>query len=358
MTTLFSFIVVLGILIFVHEFGHFIVAKGFDVKVTKFSLGFGPRLAGKQWGETEYLISALPLGGYVKMVGEQSSDEISEEDAPRAFANKPVWQRFLIVFAGPFANLFFSFFLFSVMFSIAGLPILKPTTMIGRVVEGGAGAAAGLKAGDQFIKINDQEIKEWSDVYYLVTNSNGAPLRMTILRDNQEITITARAEKSEIKNEFGEVTGTGYRLGIERDMSAMEFEDASIIEAVEAGYRQTWDMMRKTVIGIAKMVQRVIPASEIGGPILIAQLAGKQFKAGWLEFCYFMGFLSVNLGILNLLPVPVLDGGHLVFFSLEAVRRKPLTREAMERLQMIGLALLVSLMVFAFYNDIMRMFQS
>ena len=358
MTTLLSFILVLGILIFVHEFGHFIVAKAFRVKVTKFSLGFGPKMIGKQWGETEYLISALPLGGYVKMVGEQGGADIAPEDAPRAFANKPVWQRFLVVFAGPFSNLFFSFILFSVIFAIAGLPILKPTTMIGKVIKGGAGATAGLQAGDQFLQINDQEISDWSDVYYLVTNSGGKPLHIKILRGDKKITLTAQAEKTDLKNEFGEVKGSGYRLGIERDMSALEFEDASIGQAVMAGYNQTKDMINKTILGLGKMIQHKIPASEIGGPILIAQLAGKQFKAGWLDFCYFMGFLSVNLGILNLLPVPVLDGGHLVFFSLEAIRRKPMTPDAMEKLQMIGLALLVSLMVFAFYNDIMRMLTS
>ncbi len=358
MTTLLSFILVLGILIFVHEFGHFIVAKAFNVKVTKFSLGFGPKMFGKTWGETEYLVSALPLGGYVKMVGELGNDEISDEDAPRAFANKPVWQRFLVVFAGPFSNLFFTFILFSIIFTIVGLPILKPTTMIGKVQENGAGAAAGLMAGDQFVRINHQEINDWAEVYHVVTNSNGTPLQITVLRGEDELSLTGKAEEIDLKNEFGEVTGKGYRLGIERDMSAMEFEDASIFQAILAGYEQTWDMTRKTVIGIGKMVQRVIPASEIGGPILIAQLAGKQMEAGWLQFCYFMGFLSVNLGILNLLPVPVLDGGHLVFFSLEAVRRKPLTAQAMEKLQMIGLALLVSLMVFAFYNDIIRMLSS
>ena len=358
MTTLFSFILVLGILIFVHEFGHFIVAKAFDVKVLKFSLGFGPKMVGKKWGETEYLVSALPLGGYVKMVGEQASEEISEADSTRAFANKPVWQRFLIVFAGPFSNLFFTFALFAVIFSIVGLPILQPTTSIGRVHQGGAGEAAGLLAGDQFVRINHQEITDWSEVYHIVTNSNGSALQITVLRDGQTMTFTAQPAEIELKNEFGEVTGKGYRLGIERDMSAMEFEPASLTEAIAAGYNQTWDMISKTVMGIGKMIQRVIPASEIGGPILIAQLAGKQMKAGWLEFFYFMGFLSVNLGILNLLPIPILDGGHLVFFSMEAIRRKPMTREAMEKFQMIGLALLVSLMVFAFYNDIMRMLTS
>ncbi|MEN8140429.1 MAG: RIP metalloprotease RseP [Thermodesulfobacteriota bacterium] len=358
MTTILSFILVLGILIFVHELGHFLVAKLFNVKVTKFSLGFGPKMVGKRWGETEYLISALPLGGYVKMVGEQGSEEVSETDVPRAFANKPVWQRFLVVFAGPFSNLFFTFVMFAVIFSIIGLPILRPTTMIGKVMEGGAGEAAGLVSGDQFLRINHQEISDWSEVYHVVTNSAGAPLEITVLRGEEKVTLTAQAEEVDIKNEFGEVTGQGYRLGVERDMSAMEFEDASLVQGVAAGYQQTWEMISMTVIGIGKMIQRVVPASEIGGPILIAQLAGKQMRAGWLEFCYFMGFLSVNLGILNLLPVPVLDGGHLVFFSLEAVRRKPLTAQAMEKLQMIGLALLVALMVFAFYNDIMRMISS
>ncbi len=355
MTTTFAFIFVLGILIFVHEFGHFIIAKLFNVKVLKFSLGFGPKMFGKQIGDTEYVISAFPLGGFVKMTGENIEEEVAPIDAERAFSHKPVWQRFCIVFAGPASNLLFTVILLSTIFMVMGLPILRPSSMIGEVTAEGAGARAGLATGDIVKQIDSQEISDWSDVYYIVTESGGKTLAITVERNGESVTVEATPEEKEIKNEFGEVTGKGYRLGIARDMS-VEFEPASISASIAAGYNQTVEMVRKTVLGIWKMVQRDIPASEIGGPILIAQIAGKQLQSGWIDFFYFMGFLSVNLGILNLLPIPVLDGGHLVFFSMEAIRRKPLTRELQEKMQLIGIVLLVSLMLFAFYNDILRIF--
>ncbi len=357
MTTAFAFIVVLGILIFVHEFGHFIIAKLFNVKVLKFSLGFGPKMVGKKIGETEYVVSAFPLGGFVKMMGENIDEEVAPLDEARAFSHKPVWQRFFIVFAGPAFNLLFTVVLLSSIFIVMGLPILGPSTMIGKVTEDGAGARAGLLDRDIVKQIDDQEIKDWSEVYYIVTESKGNTLKFTVERNGELITLNATPEEVEVKNEFGEVTGKGYRLGIARDMT-LEFEPATILESVTAGFNQTVEMTRKTLIGIWKMMQRIIPASEIGGPILIAQIAGKQLQSGWLDFFYFMGFLSVNLGILNLLPIPVLDGGHLVFFSMEAIRRKPLTRELQEKMQLIGIVLLVSLMVFAFYNDILRIVTS
>jgi regulator of sigma E protease len=207
--------------------------------------------------------------------------------------------------------------------------------------------------GDIVTQIDSQEISDWSEVYYIVTESGGKTLKFTVERQDQIVTVEATPEEMDIKNDFGEVTGQGYRLGIARDMS-VEFEPASMSESIAAGFNQTVEMTRKTVLGVWKMLQRNIPASEIGGPILIAQIAGKQLQSGWLDFLYFMGFLSVNLGILNLLPIPVLDGGHLIFFSMEAVRRKPLPRALQEKMQLVGIVLLVSLMVFAFYNDILR----
>jgi regulator of sigma E protease len=353
MTTAFAFILVLGILIFVHEFGHFIVAKLFNVKVLKFSLGFGPKMVGKTIGDTEYVVSAFPLGGFVKMTGENLDEEVAPLDETRAFSHKPVWQRFCIVFAGPASNLLFTVFLLSTIFMVVGLPILQPSSMIGEVTADGAGARAGLMTGDIVTQIDSQEISDWSEVYYIVTESGGKTLKFTVERQDQIVTVEATPEEMDIKNDFGEVTGQGYRLGIARDMS-VEFEPASMSESIAAGFNQTVEMTRKTVLGVWKMLQRNIPASEIGGPILIAQIAGKQLQSGWLDFLYFMGFLSVNLGILNLLPIPVLDGGHLIFFSMEAVRRKPLPRALQEKMQLVGIVLLVSLMVFAFYNDILR----
>jgi regulator of sigma E protease len=355
MNTILSFIIVLGILIFVHELGHFLVAKLCKVKVLKFSLGFGPKIFGRQYGDTEYLISAFPLGGYVKMCGENTEEEITEEDLPLSFSHKTVWQRFLIVLAGPLFNILFAVFLFFLIFSIAGLPVPKSGTEIGSITVSSPAETAGLKAGDIILTINAQEAKEWADVSQLIRDSEGNPIVMTVFRDNTELELTGQPEIQEVKNIFGEVVDERYMMGISRS-TQVTYEKASIIEAFFAGISQTWMYIYLTMMGIIKIIQQVVPASELGGPILIAQMAGQQMEAGWINLFFFMGLVSVNLGILNLFPIPILDGGHLVFFSIEAIRKKPLDKKTMEKFQQFGLLLLASLMVFVFYNDIARIF--
>jgi len=355
MNSVVSFIIVLGLLIFVHEFGHFICAKLFHVKVLKFSLGFGPKLFGRQHGETEYLISALPLGGYVKMLGENPTEEVAPDDAVRSFSGKPVWQRFLIVAGGPVFNLLFSVILFFLIFLFAGLPQPVPGTKIGQVGPGTPAEAAGLRNNDIIIAINGKETTTWEEVADLIGNSNGRPVTLTIQREDATLEVTGQPEKKEMKNIFGEKIGERFLLGISRS-DEMYYEKVSIGKAFMAGISQTWGFIYLTVLGLVKIIQKVVPASELGGPILIAQMAGQQLEAGWLNLLYFMGLLSVNLGILNLFPIPILDGGHLLFFSIEAVRRKPLRLRTQEIWQQIGLVLLVSLMVFVFYNDLLRIF--
>ena len=350
-----SFIIVLGILIFVHEFGHFLFAKLFRVKVLKFSLGFGPKLIGRQLGDTEYMISAFPLGGYVKMVGENPSEEVEEEDAARSFSLKPVWQRFIIVAGGPVFNLLFAVFLFFAIFAVAGLPVPVPGTTIGAVTPGSPAEKAGIQSGDTILAINGENTSEWEDVSNLIRHSDGKPVTLLIERNGETIKLTGTPKISEVKNIFGEVTGKRYLLGIARS-DEVTYEKVSVHEALLAGFGQTWSFIYLTIMGIVKMIQKVIPASELGGPILIAQMAGKQLESGLMNFFYFMGLVSVNLGILNLFPIPILDGGHLVFFSVEALRRKPLEQKTQEMLQQIGLFILASLMIFVFYNDIVRLF--
>ncbi|MEJ2690841.1 MAG: RIP metalloprotease RseP, partial [Deltaproteobacteria bacterium] len=343
------------ILIFVHEFGHFLFAKLFGIKVLKFSLGFGPKVVGFHGGDTEYLISALPLGGYVKMVGENPNEEVEEQDAARSFSNKPVWQRFIIVAGGPLFNLLFAVFLFFTIFAVAGLPVPVPGTTIGAVSPDSPASRAGLKSGDTILSINGEITKEWQNVSKLIKNSDGKPVHLLIRRDGKEIKLTGTPEIKEVKDIFGEVTGKRYLLGISRS-DKIQYEKVSLLEALLAGFSQTWGFIYLTIMGIVKMIQKVIPASELGGPILIAQMAGKQLETGLMNFFYFMGLVSVNLGILNLFPIPILDGGHLVFFSVEALRRKPLEQKTQEMLQQIGLFILASLMIFVFYNDIVRLF--
>ena len=355
MNSVLSFVIVLGVLIFVHEFGHFLLAKAFGVKVLKFSLGFGNKVIGRQWGETEYLISAFPLGGYVKMYGEQpGEEEVGQNDLHRSFSHKPVWQRFGIVFGGPLFNLLFAVLLFFFMFVFAGLPEPVDSTKIGEVTTGSVAEQVGIKTGDVIRAINGQPTTSWTQVSDLIKDSQGEAVTLVVDRQGKELTFTAKPTMQTMKNLFGEVVGERFMLGIVRS-NELHYKKATIGESGQAALMQTWNLGYLTIMGIVKMVQRVIPASELGGPIRIAEIAGQQFEAGWMNLLYFMGLLSVNLGILNLLPIPVLDGGHLVFLSLEAMRRKPLSERTMEISQKIGIAILGTLMAFVFYNDILRL---
>ncbi|MDH3330634.1 MAG: RIP metalloprotease RseP [Desulfobulbaceae bacterium] len=357
MNSLISFIIVLGILVFVHELGHFIFAKFFGVKVLKFSLGFGNKIVSRKWGETEYLISAFPLGGYVKMFGEhQGETEIPPEEQSRSFSHKPVWQRFGIVAGGPVFNILFAIFLFFAMFFLVGLPESVDTTEIGKIAPGSAAEKVGIQVGDTIFSINGHETTSWVHVSDLIRESGGQEVILVLQRDGQKITIHAVPAMEKIKNIFGEEVGERYMLGITRSES-VSYQDASLVESVQAAFIQTWNLSYLTVMGIVKIIERVIPATELGGPIRIAEIAGQQMEAGWINLIYFMGLLSVNLGILNLLPIPVLDGGHLIFLTIEGIRRRPLSDRTMEMFQKVGIFLLVSLMVFVFYNDILRIVQ-
>lgn len=359
MNTLISFAIVLGLLIFVHEFGHFIWAKFFGVKVLKFSLGFGPKLVSRQYGETEYLISAFPLGGYVKMFGENPG-ELAEEclspgELKRSFATRPVWQRFIIVAGGPVFNLIFAMFLFFIIVWVAGLPQPLDTTTIGGVGQDTPAAEAGLLEGDTILAIDGKETAHWEDVSQYIKNSQGREVILTLQRNDQTLDIAVAPRLETTRNIFGEEVGERYLIGIARSEEVI-YEKVGFIKSLQAGISQTWSWMYLTVMGLVKIIQKVVPASELGGPILIAKIAGERMEAGWINFLYFMGVLSVNLGILNLLPIPILDGGHLVFFSVEAILRKPLNLRTMEIMQQVGLVLLGTLMIFVFYNDLVRVF--
>jgi regulator of sigma E protease len=354
MNSIFSFILVLGLLILIHEFGHFITAKLFGIKVLKFSIGFGPKLFARQYGETEYSIGVLPLGGYVKMLGEQPEEQVATDQTQRSFATKPVWQRFLVVLAGPLSNLVAAIFIFWVVTLITGIPHPLPTTEIGQITPGSPAERASVKSGDVILAIDTQPITTWQEVSETIKGGGGKPLTLTVRRGQERVVLTATPASSEVKNLFGEVVDTRYMLGIAQKES-LRYDPASLSAAFTSALEQTWFYIELTVLSLWKIVQQVIPASQIGGPIMIAQIAGEQLKSGWLNLFAFMAVLSVNLGIINLFPMPILDGGHLLFFSLEAVRRKPLTLRNQERLQQVGMVLLATLMVFAFYNDIARL---
>jgi regulator of sigma E protease len=355
MNTIISFIIVLGLLIFVHEFGHFIFAKLFGVRVLKFSLGFGPKVVGKTYGETEYVISAFPLGGFVKMYGENPDEqEVDEELKQVSFAHKPVWQRFFIVLAGPLFNLIFAVLLFFMIFLFLGIPTPLDSTKIGKVTENSAAALAGLIDGDVILKIDDHDTLVWEDVLMAVKGSGGKTLTVLVQRGKEHVTLNVTPAIDTVKNVFGEKVEERYMIGIKK-AEELVWKKGTLYDAFENACLQTWMYISLTAIGFVKIIQQVVPASEIGGPILIAQIAGQQMKAGWVNLVYFIGLLSVNLGLLNLLPIPVLDGGHLAFLTIEGMRRRPLSIRAQIVAQQIGIGLLATLMVFVFYNDIARL---
>lgn len=353
MTILYAAIL-LGILIFVHEFGHFIFAKLLGVKVLKFSLGFGPKVIGKTVGETEYCISSVPLGGYVKMLGQEDmpgeQEEIPESERHRAYNFQPIWKRFLIVFVGPLFNILFAAIVFFFIF-LNGVPTIVPE--VGEVTPDSPAYRQGLTKGDEIIEINGSPIGQWDDMTGIIHKSPGRELRIKIKRGPSVREISITPERKSVKDLFGEPKEVGL-IGITpsgRTFTKHEGVFASLSLAVD----RTWEISVLTVVSIVKLVQRVIPANTIGGPIMIAELAGKQASQGAVSFFTFMAIISINLGVLNLLPVPILDGGHLLFLGIECAKGKPVSEKAVLAAQRVGLALLLTLMVFAFYNDVMRM---
>ncbi len=351
MVSVLSAIVVLGVLIFVHELGHFIFAKLFGVGVEKFSLGFGPKVVGFTRGGTEYLISAFPLGGYVKMVGESPDAEVTPEEFHRSFLAKPPLQRVVIVAAGPVFNLLFAWAAFIVVYMV-GVPSM--TARIGEVVKDKPAARAGIAANDLVTAINGTPVTRWDDVAKAIADGKGKTVEVRVRRGAAELMFRVTPETRTGKNLFGEPVTTPV-IGV---VSAGEtvIDRFGPGEAVVRGSGQTANVIKLTILSIVKLVERAIPLDTVGGPIMIAKMAGQQATAGAVSFIAFMALLSVNLGILNLLPVPILDGGHLFFYLLEMVLRKPVSFKTREVAQQIGLILLLGLMILAFYNDIIRYF--
>jgi regulator of sigma E protease len=349
-TIIVSVVVLLGILIFVHELGHFLVAKYSGVGVLKFSLGFGPKIIGRKFGETEYLISAFPLGGYVKLLGESEGEELSEEDEKRSFSKQTVWKRIGIVAAGPVFNFLLAVVIFTVVY-IWGVPRL--TTQIGSIQEGSAAFEAGLLVNDRIVAIDGSKVSVWDDMARIVTDSGGKALQITIERSGEVkvISLTPRSQKS--KNLFGEDIDA-YKLGISPKEDTF-VERMNPAKAFWAALKQTWVISKLTILSIVKMIEGVLSPKTLGGPILIAQIAGDTAKAGLIPFLLFMGLLSINLGILNLLPIPVLDGGHLAFFLIEAATGREVNIKWRERAQQVGFVILIALMIFVIIMDIDKM---
>ncbi len=353
-------VVLLGILIFVHEFGHFLFAKLLGVKVLKFSLGFGPKLAGFKKGDTEYLLSALPLGGYVKMLGEEQ-EELSESEKRFAFNFQPVWKRIAIVFAGPFFNVLLAFLIFCVLLA-AKLPINIPkfsdiTPKVGAVMNDSPAAKAGIMPGDLITSINGKPVSTWMDLVAAVSTQPGHEISLTVKRGGGTLSFKLVPEAVREKTMEGKVVTVG-RIGIERAGDAIPFyiiKAGSILAVPFKASAATYRLIVFIGQSVKSLITGVFSLSSIGGPITIVQESGKAASLGIFSYLMFMAFISINLAVLNLLPVPILDGGHIFFFAVEAVRGKPLSEATQANLQRLGLLLLVTLMAFAIRNDIMRL---
>jgi len=444
MTTVVAFVIVIGLLILIHELGHFIVARLSGVGVERFSIGFGPVLWRFKGPETEYCLSAIPMGGYVKMMGDDENPlegGTGAFDPAKAFHTKPLPVRFLIVFAGPGMNFVLAAVIFALVFMTVGRPVLPAT--LGRLTEGGPAAAAGLAVGDRVVQVDGRPIQHWEELLRAVQDSAGGPLRLTVTGAAGERQVTVSPTRTKGRDVFGDEKETwdlgarphtpavvgdvvaGYpavkaglragdgvvavqgrpvsswedlaesinkragqptaltvrrgsetltvtvtpmsvkdrgpdgkeievgRIGISPAMTAT-FVRSNPFVAVWEGVTRTAEVTALTAIGLYKIVVGQLDRSNIGGPIQIAVAAGEQARQGLPSLAFFTAVISVNLALLNLLPVPMLDGGHLLFFACEAVLGRPLSLRKRYMAQQVGFVLLMLLMVYAVYNDLAR----
>ncbi len=354
METILATLVVIGVLIFVHELGHFLVAKYLGVGVEAFSLGFPPRLLHKQIGETDYRLSFVPLGGYVKLMGENPGEEVPPEMIPRSFSHRSVAQRFAIVAAGPVFNLIFAIVALSMVFTFSGIPYFN--TEIGGIQPDSPAQEAGLQKGDLVLSINDQPVHRWEDLSKVIRASDDKTLVIKFRRGNEEKQVTLKPKTMETSNVFGEIVSAKL-IGVSAP-DKYEIEKIDPLSAWWHGLTYTYRITELTLVSFGKLITQKVPLNSLGGPIMIAQVAGKQAEQGVSQLIHFMAVLSINLALLNILPIPMLDGGHLLFFMVEAVRGKPIPVKHREIAQAIGLTALLTLMFFVFYQDILRLMGS
>jgi regulator of sigma E protease len=351
-TTVLATLVVLGALIFVHELGHFLTAKALGVRVDIFSLGFPPKLLSRQIGETDYRISVVPLGGYVKLLGENPNDEVPPELIPRSFQHRPMWQRAAIVMAGPAFNFFFACLALFVLFAVSGLPYVP--TEVGRIIEDSPAQRAGLKSGDLIVAVDGTPVKRWEELSRQIREHGGQTLLLAVKRANENLDIKVTPEKRESENLFGQKV-QAFQIGV-ASSERLVTEELGPFQALEEGVSYSLRIAALTLQSLFKLITRELSMDTLGGPIMIAQVAGKQAEMGLSHLIHFMAVLSVNLTLLNLLPIPVLDGGHLVFLFLEALRGKPVPLKHREVAQAVGMMLILTLMVLVFYHDLVRVF--
>lgn len=348
MLSMITFLAVLSVLVLVHEYGHFIVAKRSGVRVEKFSFGFGPKLFGINHGGTEYLISAIPLGGYVKMAGDEPGDSLKNE--PWEFLSRSVADRFRIIVAGPVLNYILAFVIFSVIFMF-GSPTM--TTEVGGLLKDYPAERSGVKAGDRITAVDGMTVKYWEDMTSLIHKHRAGRLRLSIERGGKGLDIELEPVVRQTKDIFGRET----------KITLVGISPSQKITSVKYGFLESLVMGARKLLQLTAMTYRALWSMLIGqlsfkesmtGPIGIFVITGEAAKMGFIYILHIMAILSASLAIFNLLPLPVLDGGHIIFLLIEKARGRPLSVRAQEVIANIGITFLIMLTVFIFYNDIMR----
>jgi len=359
MTYVLPFLGILTVLVFVHEMGHFLVARRNGVHVEVFSIGFGPEIFG--WtdrAKTRWKFSLIPLGGYVRMFGDAnaasqpSTDqaELTDEERAVSFHCKRLSQRAWIVAAGPFANFIFAIILLAGLFATVGQPFTPP--VVGEVVPDSAAAKAGILPGDRFVTVDGSNIERFEDVQQIIRLNPDRQIEIVVQRDGRDVVLSAVPALTELTDNFGNRQKIGL-LGVTR--SGVEYATYDPLTAVWRAARETVSLSVGTLQAVGQIVVGARSTDELGGPLRIAQMSGQVAETGFVTVIWFMAVLSINLGLINLFPIPMLDGGHLLFYGIEAVQGRPLGERAQEYGFRIGLALVFSLILFVTWNDLVNL---
>jgi regulator of sigma E protease len=350
-----AFVCALGPLVFFHELGHYLVARWFGIPAEAFSIGFGREIVG--WTDrrgTRWKVGWLPIGGYVRFVGDMSPasnpaelDSIAPELRDRVFQVRPVWQRFLVVLAGPAANFLLAIAIFSAFFALLGLP--STPTVVESVRPGSAAASIGLTKGDRIVEISGERVARFEDLQRIVVMRPGETVKVVIERSGERVARAVRLDVSEEQDRFGQKYRVGM-LGVLGGKSAVE--PIPVWRVVPEAVRYTVKLTGSMIEGLGQVISGRRGTEDVGGPIKIAQIAGQQASLGVLPFAQLLALFSINLGFINLLPVPMLDGGHLIFYAVEAVRRRPISARALDWAFRGGLAVILALVLFTTVNDL------
>jgi regulator of sigma E protease len=357
-TYIISLLVLLTVVVFVHELGHFWVARRCGVRVEVFSVGFGPELFG--WTDrygTRWKFSGIPLGGYVKMFGQ--AERVLESDGRErdmtaaeravAFHHKPVWQRAAIVFAGPAANYVLTIVSLAILYVTIGVVTFPQRSIIGEIVPGSPAEQGELRIGDRILSVNGTPAELFDDLLVAVTGSNGQPLQVRLQRGTEQIETTLQPRLESVE---GDPSKKVYRLGIR---PAREYDPRPVTEAAVSAVTQTFQATGQILVVLWEMITGTRSSDELGGVLRIGKIAGDAAKQSYVDFLFLIPMLSLNLGLINLFPIPLLDGGHLTFYAIESIRGRPLGERAQEWGLRIGVVFVLGLMVFATWNDLVHL---